>query len=33
MALVIKDKIKVISIDQAMEHVLGITPLNDVTER
>ena len=33
MALVIKDKIKDISIDQAMEHVLGITPLNDVTER
>ena len=33
MALVIKDKIKDISIEEAMEHVLGITPFNDVTER
>jgi len=33
MALIIKDKIKDISIEEAMEHVLGITPFNDVTER
>jgi len=33
MALVIKDKIKDISTEEAMEHVLGITPFNDVTER
>jgi len=33
MALVIKDKIKDITIEDAMKHVLGITPLNDVTER
>jgi len=33
MALVIKDKIKDVSIEDAMKHVLGITPLNDVTER
>lgn len=33
MALVIKDKIKDVSVEDAMSHVLGITPLNDVTER
>jgi len=33
MALVIKDKIKDIAIEDAMKHVLGVTPLNDVTER
>lgn len=33
MALVIKDKIKNVEPDEALQHVLGITPLNDVTER
>jgi 2-keto-4-pentenoate hydratase/2-oxohepta-3-ene-1,7-dioic acid hydratase in catechol pathway len=33
MALVIKDKIKNVSIEQALKHLLGITPFNDVTER
>ncbi|MGM0603373.1 MAG: fumarylacetoacetate hydrolase family protein [Bacillota bacterium] len=32
-ALVIKDKIKNISTQKAKEHILGITPFNDVTER
>jgi len=30
---VIKDKIKDIEVEQAMRHILGITPFNDVTER
>jgi 2-keto-4-pentenoate hydratase/2-oxohepta-3-ene-1,7-dioic acid hydratase in catechol pathway len=33
MALVIKDKIKNINESEALEHILGVTPLNDVTER
>ena len=33
MALVIKDRTKDVSVEDAMNHVLGITPLNDVTER
>jgi len=33
MGLVIKDKTKDVSIENAMKHVLGVTPLNDVTER
>jgi len=32
-ALVIKNQIKNISESEALQHVLGITPLNDVTER
>ncbi len=33
MALVIKNKIKNVSVEEAKQHILGITPLNDVTER
>lgn len=33
MALVIKDKIKNVTPEEALQHVLGVTPLNDVTER
>mgnify|MGYP006301192007 CR=1 FL=1 len=33
MALVIKDQIKDVPVEQALHHVLGVTPLNDVTER
>ncbi len=33
MALVIKNKIKNVSVEDAKQHILGITPLNDVTER
>ncbi|MGD1816237.1 MAG: fumarylacetoacetate hydrolase family protein [Pleomorphochaeta sp.] len=33
MAIIIKDKIKDISIEEASKHIFGITPLNDVTER
>lgn len=33
MALVIKDKIVNVSVEEAKNHILGITPLNDVTER
>ena len=33
MAIVIKDKIKNISEAEALQHILGVTPLNDVTER
>lgn len=33
MALVIKNQIKNVKESEALQHVLGITPLNDVTER
>lgn len=33
MAIIIKDKIKDVSVEDALSHVLGVTPLNDVTER
>lgn len=33
MAIVIKDQIKDVSIEEAAKHILGVTPLNDVTER
>ncbi|MCF7933899.1 MAG: fumarylacetoacetate hydrolase family protein [Spirochaetia bacterium] len=33
MALVIKHMIKDVTAEEAMEHILGVTPLNDVTER
>ncbi len=33
MAIIIKDKIKNISESEALKHILGVSPLNDVTER
>ncbi len=33
MAIIIKDKVKNISIEEAPAHILGVSPLNDVTER
>ena len=33
MALVIKNKIKNVSVEEAAQHIFGVTPLNDVTER
>ena len=33
MALVIKNKIKNVSVEEAKQHIFGIMPLNDVTER
>ncbi len=33
LAVVIKDKIKNVTPEQAKKHILGVTPLNDVTER
>lgn len=33
MALIIKNKIKNVSVEEAAQHIFGITPLNDVTER
>lgn len=32
-ALVIKDQIKDVTIEDALSHVLGVTPFNDITER
>lgn len=32
-ALVIRNKIKDVSVDQAMNHILGVAPLNDITGR
>lgn len=33
LALIIKDEIKDVSVEDALNHVLGITPFNDITER
>lgn len=33
LAIVIKDKIKYVTPEEAKKHILGVTPLNDVTER
>ena len=33
LAIVIKDKIKYVTAEEAKKHILGVTPLNDVTER
>ena len=33
MAIIIKDKVKNISVEEAKKHIFGVTPLNDVTER
>ena len=33
MAIIIKDKIKDVSEEEALGHIFGVTPLNDVTER
>jgi len=32
-AVVIKDRIKNVSVEEAAKHILGVTPFNDVTER